>query len=424
MKYTQNKKIMQVEETTLVVGIDIASEEHYARAFDWRGIEIGKVFRFSNSREGFDNFKEWQEKLKKENKKEKIICGAEPTGHYWFGIGGYLKENGIKLVLVNPYHVKRSKELDDNSPTKTDIKDPKTIAKLVIDGRYSEPYIAEKVYAEIRILNEIRMSLTKEKVIIKNKVERWLKIYFPEYKEIFGDWSKQGSLLILKHLPLPEDIREKSKEEINEIWRAKKLRAVGMKRAEMLKEAAEKSIGSKEGLRSARKEVEILIKEYELKELHYEEIMTEIEIMIKEIKNTDKVLEIKGIGLLTVAGIIAEIGDISRFESAKQIQKLAGLSLMETSSGKHKGETSITRRGRKRLRQILFQASMPLVAKNEEFKELHNHYITRDKNALKKKQSIVAISCKLIRVVYAILKNGTKYESGKVKEAIELKKAV
>ena len=424
MKYTQNKKIMQVEETTLVVGIDIASEEHYARACDWRGIEIGKVFRFSNSREGFDNFKEWQEKLKKENKKEKIICGAEPTGHYWFGIGGYLKENGIKLVLVNPYHVKRSKELDDNSPTKTDIKDPKTIAKLVIDGRYSEPYIAEKVYAEIRILNEIRMSLTKEKVIIKNKVERWLKIYFPEYKEIFGDWSKQGSLLILKELPLPEDVRQKSKEEINGIWRAKKLRAVGMKRAEMLKEVAEKSIGSKEGLRSARKELEILIKEYELKEAHYTEIMAEIEIIIKEVKNTDKLLEIKGIGLVTVVGLIAEIGDISRFESAKQIQKLAGLSLMETSSGKHKGETSITRRGRKRLRQILFQAAMPLVAKNEEFKELHKHYVTREKNALKKKQSIVAISCKLIRVVYAILKNGTKYESGKVKEAIELKKAV
>ena len=157
--------------------------------------------------------------------------------------------------------------------------------------------------------------------------------------------------------------------------------------------------------------------------MYYTEIMDEIEIIIKEIKNAEKLLEIKGIGLVIVVGLIAEIGDISRFESAKQIQKLAGLSLMETSSGKHKGETSITRRGRKRLRQILFQAVMPLVAKNEEFKELHNHYITREKNALRKKQSIVAISCKLIRVVYAILKNGTEYEAEKVKEAIALKKA-
>ena len=72
MKYTENKRIMQVEETTLVVGIDIASEEHYARAFNWRGIEQGKVISFSNSREGFEKLKPWMENLKKENKKEKI----------------------------------------------------------------------------------------------------------------------------------------------------------------------------------------------------------------------------------------------------------------------------------------------------------------------------------------------------------------
>lgn len=55
------------------------------------------------------------------------------------------------MVLVNPYHVKWSKELDDNSPIKTDVKDPKIIVNLAIDGRFSEVYIAEKVYAEINI---------------------------------------------------------------------------------------------------------------------------------------------------------------------------------------------------------------------------------------------------------------------------------
>lgn len=51
MNYTQNRKIMQVTETTLVVGVDIGSQYHYARAFDWRGIEITrKAFRFSIAR--------------------------------------------------------------------------------------------------------------------------------------------------------------------------------------------------------------------------------------------------------------------------------------------------------------------------------------------------------------------------------------
>jgi transposase len=83
-----------------------------------------------------------------------------------------------------------------------------------------------------------------------------------------------------------------------------------------------------------------------------------------------------------VAGFIAEVGDISRFSHPRQIQKLAGLNLKENSSGKHKGKTTISKRGRKRLRTILFQGILPLVATNEEFKKLHQYYTTREENPL------------------------------------------
>lgn len=414
MNYTQNEKIKQVTESSLVIGIDIASEIQYARAFDWRGIELGTVFKFENSRKGFENFSGWVSNLKVKHKKNEVIVGAEPTGHYWFGLAGYMKETEIKLVLVNPFHVKRSKEFDDNNQSKTDSKDPKTIAKLVIDGRYMEPYIPEGIYADLRITNEIRIRISKEMNSIKNRVSRWLAIYFPEYKEVFGDWSKKGSLMILKSIPLPEDVIAKGKEGINQIWREEKLRAVGQKRANSLYEAALKSIGIKEGLQSARKELKILLEEYEMKEKQYEEVMKDLEVLCLQIPNAEKLLKIKGIGLGTVAGFIAEIGDIDRFDSPKQIQKLAGLALMENSSGKHKGKTSISKRGRKKLRKLLFQVVMPLIAKNKEFGEIHKQYISREDNPLKKKQSIVAISCKLIRIFYAILKKGTTYDANKV----------
>ena len=77
--------------------------------------------------------------------------------------------------------------------------------------------------------------------------------------------------------------------------------------------------------------------------------------------------------------VIAEVGEVNRFKHPKQIQKLAGLNLKENSSGKHKGKTTISKRGRKRLRALLFQGIMPVVAKNAEFKELHNYYTTRAK---------------------------------------------
>ncbi|BDU51058.1 hypothetical protein HLVA_16270 [Haliovirga abyssi] len=68
-----------------------------------------------------------------------------------------------------------------------------------------------------------------------------------------------------------------------------------------------------------------------------------IEELLKKIPNSNLMLEIKGVGLTTVAGFIAEIGDISNYNSPKQIQKLSGLDLKENSSGKHKGKTSISK---------------------------------------------------------------------------------
>ena len=138
MNYTQNDKIEQVTDTTLVIGVDIGSQIHYARAFDNRGRELTKkVYSFGNSIEGFNSFIQWAEAIKTENDKTAVMIGCEPTGHYWFSLGKYVTDRKMTLVMVNPFSVKKIKELDDNSPKKTDAKDPKTIAKLVVDGRYS-----------------------------------------------------------------------------------------------------------------------------------------------------------------------------------------------------------------------------------------------------------------------------------------------
>ena len=108
--------------------------------------------------------------------------------------------------------------------------------------------------------------------------------------------------------------------------------------------------------------------------------MDMLEEKLLEIPYIDKLLEIKGIGLKTVSGFIAEVGDITRFDNPKQLQKLAGYAIVECSSGKHKGESHISYRGRKRLRYVLYEASISLIARNEEFKEVHRYYRTRKKN--------------------------------------------
>ena len=76
MNYTQNEKIEQVTDTTLVIGIDIGSQTHYARAFDKRGRELTRrVFSFGNDIEGFNTFNQWAEDIKTEKNKTKVLIG-------------------------------------------------------------------------------------------------------------------------------------------------------------------------------------------------------------------------------------------------------------------------------------------------------------------------------------------------------------
>ena len=134
--------------------------------------------------------------------------------------------------------------------------------------------------------------------------------------------------------------------------------------------------------------------------------------------NVEKLLAIKGIGIITVAGFLAEVGEIGCFTSPKQIQKLAGLELKENSSGKKKGQTSISKRGRKKLRRILFQAVLPLIRSNTEFADIYEYYTTRQNNPLKGKQAVIAVGCKLIRIFYVILTKGVEYDVDRMRSDI------
>lgn len=414
MKYTQNEKILQVTNETLIVGVDIASEIHYARAFNNRGLEIGKLIKFSNNVEGFKEITDWASQLMEKHKMRRAMVGMEPTGHYWFNIAQYLKDYDMKIVLVNPFHVKRSKELDDNNPTKNDRKDPKTIAMLVKDGRYMEPYIPEGIYSELRIAMETRWQIVKQLNAIRNRVRRWLSIYFPEFNTVFADWEGKAALIVIKEFATPVQVLKKGIDGIVARWKQDKIRAVGKRRATDLFEAARSSVGVRDGLVAAQNDLMILMEDYAMKMQQYERIMVLVEQLVSEIPGIKEILKIKGVGLVTVAGFMAEVGDISRFEHPKQIQKLAGLSLKENSSGKHKGKTTISKRGRKRLRALLFQGIMPMVAKNEEFKELHQYYTTRTENPLKKKQSLILLCCKVIRIFWALLKKQVAYDPQKM----------
>lgn len=419
-KFTKDDKLTFISEDMLILGCDVGSEKHYIRAIDSKGIELSnKAFPFSNSIEGFNSALDWAMNLAAKNNKKQVVMGLEPTGHYWFVLATWMISNGVSVLQVNPYAVKQTKEIEDNSQHKDDRKDPKVIANLVKNGNYGVPYLPEGIYAELRGLTRFREQLVEDRIREINRLHREMKIYFPEYREAFGKIDGVFNLELLKNAPFPEDILEKGEEKIKEIWHNAKLRGRGYSRLEDIIKYAKKSAGLKEGV-DAHKEA---VKWYAQKILELNEkienIEKELKEKVREIPYAENILEVSGIGENMLAGVLSEIGDISRFDNVKEIQKLSGLSLVSNDSGKHNGQTKISRRGRKRLRYWLFQMAKSVVGHAEEFKELHLYYTTRDDNPLKKMQSLVAVSCKILRVIYAILTKGVIYSPEKMRNDIK-----
>ena len=138
-------------------------------------------------------------------------------------------------------------------------------------------------------------------------------------------------------------------------------------------------------------------------------IETAMEKLLHMTDYAASLLSIKGIGVVTAARFLGEVGDPLRFDNARQIANYAGYNLVEDSSGNSKSGTIISKRGRSRLRSLLYQMAFTMVAQNAEMKALHKHLTSRSKNPLKKKQSLVVISKKIITVIYSLLKKQTTY---------------
>ena len=340
----------------------------------------------------------------------------EPTGHYWKAFANFmLKQAKIAVVLVNPYHTKTAKELDDNSQTKSDKKDALTIAKLVKDGRYFETYLPHDIYAELRGLTTTRNSMNKRKKSIINTITAVMDEYFPEFEKVFKHPFKgKAAMHLLKVCPTPKFVLELGEEGVLEEIKKVVKKTVGRKKAVELVETARESIGVDYGEYAARFKVQQLIEELELIIKQLDAVETEMSKALKKTEIAEYLLSIDGMGIVSLAMCLGELGNPLRFEDARQMSRLAGYNLIEDSSGKNKSGTCISKRGRKNLRCVLYQIAITMVATNKKMRQLYDYLKTREQNPLKKMQALVVISKKILTLIFTLSKKKVYYEPEQV----------
>jgi transposase len=245
-----------------------------------------------------------------------------------------------------------------------------------------------------------------------NQINRWVDIVFPELRQVFKDVKGKGAIATLRLFPTPLEIGSMKAQDIVDGWKTKMQRHAGLKKAQLLIVLAKQSVGTHQALDAYKLHLEQLIEEFDLATAQLERVEQEVTCVLKQITFAKKLLSIKGVSEIALAGILGEAGDLSGFAHGSSLLRHAGLHLVEASSGKWKGQIVLSKRGRSRLRRFLYLATMSLVMNNPEFKELHSYNVNVKK--MKKMKSIMKLINKFARIIVGIARNNEAYRPDKV----------
>ena len=123
-------------------------------------------------------------------------------------------------------------------------------------------------------------------------------------------------------------------------------------------------------------------------------------------------LKIKGLGAVTLGGLIGEIGDIHAFKNVESLIKYAGFNLYSYRSGKYKGLHKISKRGNRQLRRVCYLAAVSLSGNGRMLAGWRAHY--RDELNKPGMVAMANLAKKFLRCVYGAWKNGQALDPGLV----------
>lgn len=385
------------------VGIDVSKDFSTAQGLNKNGKKLFYL-RFAMNAEGFSEL--LKAMMKCGEGVTEIIVAMESTGCYHINLFSFLSSEGIACVIVNPLLVTNFARLSLRK-TKTDKKDAHTIAQFLLANEESLSAIAfSQDMQDMKDLARERESLTMLIAGIKNDLKRLLQGTFPELEKLCSPYG-ETMLHFLRQFPSARLVQAAKKRDIEKalICPEEKRKRV-MVSADDIIAAANTSVASP----SAAKEIIISEKISTLLYLQAKkEKITEVLIETCEslkIEELEIIKSIDGVNDITGTSFLAEIGDIKNFNSYKHIIAFAGLDPSIHQSGHYEGRSTISKRGNRHLRRIIFIMTLCAVRKKNAFRE---YFLRRKQEGLPPKKAILATAHKLIRVIFAMLSNKTLF---------------
>ena len=402
------------------VGIDIAKSFHVVTIIDENEVKVTqKPIRVTNCIDGFSKFITKLETISSNT--NDFIIGLEATGIYGENLWEFLNSHGFNVKLLNPFQTTRYREQHTMKKVKNDNIDSWIIALFLKDGKYSSGYVTDDEYQSLRTLYRNRVSIQSDMKEVKKRILTQVTVTFPELENFIDIFSITGLALLDKY-PTAHHYKHSSVDRILKIFRHIQGNSFNNQKAIEVLELAKNSIYSgkaKDARAIAIKSSIRLLKIYqeELSILE-EEILALLEKNgIKEEKDvpTNSLIEnlktIPGVSSKTIAAVISECGDLSRFKTPIKFIGYLGLFPTENSSGNSKSTGHLSKRGSSLAKHALYMASVSCLLHN---KELKQYYDTKKSQGKSKQEGIIAVSRKLATIIYSIFRHNTPYDPSRV----------
>lgn len=419
MNKTRQRKLDRVKGNVLVLGVDVARTQH-AAALRLPGGEFAKSFCFKNDLEGFQKLAKESQECCDKHKLRGTVLAIEPTGVYGEALAYWWEDHGGTVVWVNPMHTKRVKELDDNSPLKSDPKDAKVIADLASQGKYLECHLPRGIFSELRNLVAQRDRYQSHRTAVISQLHQCIDRLFPELIREFSSVRVKSYRKLLASYPAPKELASVSPEDLTNLLRKWSRGSLGEEKAHRLIYVASKSVGVNEGASIIAADVKSLIEQIESIEIYCDTVEKQIKKCLERTPGAALLMTIPSFGPVTVAGILANTGDLTEYQHPEELLKFAGLNLFDISSGTHHGRHRITKRGRAHLRKILYMAALRSARRDSPFRKYYQQLVERGVN---RTAALVALMRKLLKVCWSLIRNNRGFEVERLKPTTTQKQA-
>jgi transposase len=326
----------------------------------------------------------------------KVLVVVEPTGAYHNALLQAAKRLGLETAWANPEAVSKMRVIETNDSGKTDDKDPRVICTLARIGKTLKHRMLQEPYSLLREWNKIYEAADTGVVEAKCAIHNQLKALFPDFsfsKDFL--YSASGHALMKCYGCNPYRIVRAGKKRFARVMKKAAPRIKPNSVERLFKDAQSSVANALTERHNQLLELRLkqLWQDYLLDEKRKQQASQAIETLYEQARQDNPKLPQARKGVVTALNlgrIVAESGPWTDFNTFRQFIRFAGYNLRERKSGKYKGKTKISKKGRSLLRKISNQAVLPLVKKDRLYGTYYHRKKHIDKMPGTKAMSVVA----------------------------------